>query len=115
MFLAELPPNVERALSFRRRHGFENRRELAIKMAETHQRCPNLETIGRNVTTLGLCRAIIELSGGELHFSKLTGTTRAFPDFRKIFGFERVSARNMICGTCRTELKSDRLFENSHN
>jgi hypothetical protein len=112
MFLAELPPNVERALSFRRRHGFENRRELAIKIAETHQRCPNLGTIGRNVTTLGLCRAIIELSGGELHFSKLTGTTKAFPDFRKIFGFEPDSAKNSIRATCRKKLRHDWIREN---
>jgi hypothetical protein len=54
MFLAELPSNVEAAIDFRRRHGLESRRELAIKIAEQHLRCPDLGNIKRNVATLEL-------------------------------------------------------------
>jgi hypothetical protein len=36
MFLAELPPNVERALSFRRRHSFDNNRILIARVLLWH-------------------------------------------------------------------------------
>jgi len=86
MFLAELPPNVEAAIDFRRRHGLESRRELAIKIAEQHLRCPDLGNIKRNVATLELGRVIVELSGEELQFQKLVGHTKALPDFAYVFG-----------------------------
>jgi len=86
MFLAELPSNVEAAIDFRRRHGLESRRELAIKIAEQHLRCPDLGNIKRNVATLELGRVIVELSGEELQFQKLVGHTKALPDFAYVFG-----------------------------
>jgi hypothetical protein len=38
------------------------------------------------VMTLRLCRELIPMCGKEIEFRKLTGTTRAFPDFDRIFG-----------------------------
>jgi hypothetical protein len=86
MYLAEMPPNVEAAIAFRRRHCFEHKRKLAAAVAERHLSCQISDSMVRNVMTLRLCREVIPLCGAELHFRKLTGTTRAFPRFEIILG-----------------------------
>ena len=86
LYLAELPPNVEAALGFRRRWNLDNRRELASEIAERHLRCPIPLKTPRNVATLNLCRGIIPLCREALHFQALTGAKRAFPEVRHIFG-----------------------------
>jgi hypothetical protein len=86
MFLAEMPPNVEAALAFRRRWKLDNRRKLMIVVAENHIRTTIANPITRSLATLVFCRAIIPLCEAELNFRTLTGTNRAFPDFGKIFG-----------------------------
>jgi len=85
LYLAELPPNVEAALAFRRCWKLESARELMTAVAERHIRGKITVPISRSITTLGICRSIIPLCGEELDFRKLTGTTRAFPDFRKLY------------------------------
>jgi hypothetical protein len=86
LYLAELPPNVEAALGFRRRWKLDDRRELASAVAERHLRCQTPQRVPRSVATLVLCRGIIPLCGETLHFRELTGTRRAFPDLRRVFG-----------------------------
>ena len=86
LYLAELPPNVEAALAFRRRWKLDDRRELAIEVAERHLRGRTTQRIPRNVATMILCRGIIPLCREALHFRELTGTKRAFPDLRLVFG-----------------------------
>ena len=85
LYLAELPPNVEAALGFRRRWKLGDRRELAIGIAECHLRCRTPQKLPRNVATMILCRGIIPLCAEALHFRDLTGTKRAFPDLRHVF------------------------------
>jgi hypothetical protein len=46
--------------------------------------------------TLRLCREIIPMCGEELNFRKLTGTTRAFPNIKRILG--RVNSGQARCG-----------------
>jgi hypothetical protein len=89
MYLAELPPNVEAAMAFRRRHCFDNKRKLANAVAERHLCFQISEPVARNVMTLRLFREIVPLCGGEIHFRKLTGMTRAFPSIKRIFGKAR--------------------------
>ncbi|HUZ07046.1 MAG TPA: N-6 DNA methylase [Candidatus Paceibacterota bacterium] len=86
MYLAEMPPNVEAALAFRRIQNFDNKRKLMIAIAERHLRTSIEDSIVRSIVILMFCRAIIPLCAAELDFRMLTGTTRAFPDFGKMFG-----------------------------
>lgn len=86
LYLAELPPNVEAALGFRRRWNLDAWRELASEIAERHLRCRSPLKIPRSLATLNLCRGIIPLCGEALHFRELTGAKRAFPDCSHIFG-----------------------------
>jgi len=86
LYLAELPPDVEAALAFRRRWNFNNKRKLMIAVAERHLCTVIVDPIVRSVAILMFCRGIIPLCAAEINFHKLTGATRAFPDFSKIFG-----------------------------
>ncbi|MDE3068039.1 MAG: hypothetical protein KGJ60_10880 [Verrucomicrobiota bacterium] len=86
LYLAELPPNVEAALAFRRRWNFDNKRKLIAFVAEHHINTAISNPIARSVATLMFCRAIIPLCAGDVHFQKLTGSTCAFPDFGRILG-----------------------------
>jgi hypothetical protein len=86
MFLAEMPPNVEAALAFRHRWNLDNKRKLMIAVAENHVRTTIKDPLMRGAETLMFCRAIIPLCLEDIHFRKLTGTKRAFPDFDKVFG-----------------------------
>ncbi len=97
MYLAEMPPNVEAAIAFRRRHCFDNKRKLATVVAERHVCCQISDSIARNVMTLRLCREIIPMCGEELNFRKLTGTTRAFPNIKRILG--KVDSGHGRCGS----------------
>ncbi len=97
MYLAEMPPNVEAAIAFRRRHCFDNNRKLAAAVAERHLGCQISDSIARNVMTLRLCREIIPMCGEELNFRKLTGTTRAFPNIKRILG--QVDSSQARCGS----------------
>jgi hypothetical protein len=83
LYLAELPPNVEAALAFRRQWSFGTKRKLIIEMVERHLRSAETDPISRSVTTLMFCRAIISLCSEELHFRSLVGSTQAFPRFQK--------------------------------
>ena len=85
MFLAEMPPNVEAALAFRRRWNLDSKRELMLGVVERHLRITIADPTTRSVATLMFCRAIIPLCVEAIHFRKLTGTERAFPDFAKAF------------------------------
>jgi hypothetical protein len=97
LYLAELPPNIEAAAAFRRRHRFDNVRKLASAVSERHLRCQISDPIARNVMTLQLCHEIIAMCGEELDFRRLTGTTRAFPFIKKVLGKARLSQSR--CGS----------------
>jgi hypothetical protein len=86
LYLAEMPANVEAALEFRRRWNLNNARELASEAAERHLQLLNPTCVERQLVELSVCRGIIPLCSAMIHFRKLTGTTRAFPDFKLIFG-----------------------------
>jgi hypothetical protein len=86
LYLAELPPNVEAAIAFRRRWSLDDKRKLMVAVAENHLGARIKNPITRNVVTLMFCRAIIPLCASELNFRALTGTNRAFPDIGKILG-----------------------------
>jgi hypothetical protein len=97
MYLAEMPPNVEAAIVFRRRQNFDNNRKLAAVVAERHLCCQISDSIARNVMTLRLSRELIAMCGKEIDFRKLTGTTRAFPDIKAILG--KADSGHAGCGT----------------
>ena len=86
MYLAEMPPNVEAALAFRRRWNMDNKRNLMRTVAERHLQAVIDDPLVRSVATLMFCRAVIPLLAEDIHFRKLTETSCAFPDFRKVFG-----------------------------
>ncbi len=83
LYLAELPPNVEAAIGFRRRHNFESQRKLVIAIVERHLQFGQYGCLERMAVIMCLCRAIIPLCRGELHFRSLVGEVRAFPRFKK--------------------------------
>ncbi|MGA3267118.1 MAG: N-6 DNA methylase [Verrucomicrobiota bacterium] len=91
LYLAELPPNVEAALAFRRRNNLDNPRELMIAVAENHLRTAIVDPTVRNVVILMFCRTIISLCANELNFQKLTGQSRAFPRFESVLGKREVA------------------------
>ncbi len=105
MYLAEMPPNVEAALAFRRRWKLDNKRMLMQAVAKHHLRTAIANPIARSVMTLMFCRAIIPLCRDELDFRSLTGSSRAFPEFQKVFGI--VPPGNPIIGSCQESLKCD--------
>jgi len=86
MYLAEMPPNVEAAIAFRRHWNFDSKRQLVAVVAERHLRCPISDFMSRNIMTLRLTREIIPICGEELNFRNLINTTRAFPDMNRILG-----------------------------
>ena len=85
LYLAELPPNVEAALGFRRRWHFDDPRELVLAITRRHLRCPIPGSDTRKFATLNLCRGILSLCAESLHFQKLTGTKRGFEGLRNVF------------------------------
>jgi hypothetical protein len=97
MYLAEMPPTVEAAIVFRKRHNFDNNRELAAAVAERHFRCQVSDFIARNVMILRLARELIPMCGEEIHFHRLVGTTRAFPNIAQILG--KVHPSQASCAT----------------
>ena len=86
LYLAELPPNVQAALGFRRRWSFDSKRKLMLAIAERHLHIALSDPIVRSVAALMFCRAIIPLCAVELNFRSLIGTSRAFPDFGSVLG-----------------------------
>jgi hypothetical protein len=84
--VSDYAPIHKYVLDFRRRHCFDNRRKLAAAVAERHLCCQISDFIAPNVMTLRLCREIIPMCGEELQYRKLTGTTRAFPNIKRILG-----------------------------
>jgi hypothetical protein len=112
VYLAELPPNVEAAIAFRRRWNLDSKRKLMLVVGENHVRGAIEEPIKRGVATLMFCRALIPLCREELHFRSLTGSTKAFPKFETIFG---IGPRlvNKAAGSCRKTFKPGRLCEKS--
>ena len=112
MYLAEMPPNVEAAIVFRKHWNFDSKGNLMLTVAECHVRTMIDNPITRSVATLMFCRAIIPLCREELHFQKLIGTDRAFPDFRASFGDEMpIAAR---CNTKRLKAVR-RLLSHTNN
>ena len=110
MFLAEMPPNVEAALAFRRRWNLDSKRKLMLGVVERHLCTTIVSPIGRGTATLMLCQAIIPLCREELHFRSLTGSTKAFPKFETVFGIEQ-RPTNKAAGPCRETFKIGRLRE----
>ncbi len=83
--LLDMPPSIQHALEFRKRWNFDNRRVLVAEVVERHLRCQISDPTARMIMTLRLCREIIPFCGAALDFRNLIGTTRAFPDFGKVF------------------------------
>jgi len=86
LHLAELPPNVEAAIAFRKKWHFNTRRELASAISEHHLHCPTTSRTMRQKITISLCREIIDLCKSELCFNSLNDNKQAFPNFERIFG-----------------------------
>ncbi len=86
LHLAELPPNVEAAIAFRKKWHFNTRRELASAISEHHLHCPTTSRTMRQKLTISLCREIIDLCKSELCFNSLNDNKQAFPNFERIFG-----------------------------
>ncbi len=112
MLLAELPPNVNAAVAFRRHWNFDNKRKLMLDVAEHHIRTVISNPIARSVATLMFCRAIIPLCHEQLHFRCLPGATQAFPKFQTVFGV--ALSANEAAGSCREELKHCGFRERRH-
>ena len=114
--LMNTPPNVQQAQEFREQWNFDNRRTLVAEAVERHLRCRISDPIARTVMTLRLCREIIPLCGEELNFRALVGSTKAFPEFQKIFGNRQpFSSRNETIGSCRETFKRGKFCENRRN
>jgi hypothetical protein len=58
------------------------------------------------------CRAIIPLCREELGFRSLAGSSKAFPEFQRVFGFGPLG--NEIAGSCREALKRGGLRGKRH-
>jgi len=82
MFLAEMPPNVEAALAFRRRHHFDNRRILIAQIFSRHIFLNKGSAIRASVTKMQLAIAAIRLSPADFYFKRLTGSEPLFPSLR---------------------------------
>ena len=97
--LMDTPPNVQQARAFRERWNFDNRRVLVAKIVELHMRCQMDDPVERMFMTSRLCREIIPLCGTELNFRALVGSTKAFPEFQKVFGaYESNGCKNVVRG-----------------
>jgi len=107
MFLAEMPPNVEAALAFRRFWNFDSKRELMLEIARRHLRGKIVSPIARSIATLMFCRAIIPLCCEELDFRSLLGSRKAFPEFQLAFGAG--PPRNKLPRSCRKSSTSRRV------
>ena len=95
LYLAEMPPNVEAALAFRKKWHFDSRRELASAVSDRHLRCSTMNQAMRHKITISLCREIIGLCKSELRFRRLSCNTRAFPHFDRIF--DRTASTDACC------------------
>lgn len=71
MFLAELPPNVEAALAFRRRHGFDQRQWLISNRVLAHVLAPSSGSLRAGNVRYRLVQAAIRLQPDLFRFKLL--------------------------------------------
>ena len=93
MFLAELPPNVDAALAFRRRHTLDDRRVLIGQILNRHIFSDDENKLLLRVAKMNLAIAAIRLSPHDFHFKKLTGIDPLFPSLDPI--------QRLICRSLR--------------
>jgi hypothetical protein len=79
MFLAELPPNVEAALAFRRRYAFDNRRVLIAQILGRHIHLREHTKLLANAVKMQLVLAAVRLSPADYYFKLLAGNELLFP------------------------------------
>jgi len=79
LYLAELPPNVEAALAFRRRQNFENRRILISQIISRHIFPDDKNKLLLRVAKMNLVITAIRLCPADFYFEKLTGSDPLFP------------------------------------
>ncbi len=79
LYLAELPPNVEAAIAFRRRQNLDNRRILISQILSRHIVPEDMNKSPLHLTMLNLTVEAMRLSPSDFYFKKLTGTDCLFP------------------------------------
>lgn len=82
LYLAELPPNVEAALAFRRRHHLDNRRILIVQILGRHIVPKDENRLLLSVARMRLAIAAIGLCPPDFHFTRLTGNAPLFPSLK---------------------------------
>ena len=73
MFLAEKPPNVEAALAFRRRHGFDNRRALIARILLRHIHGVDKDAGALEVAKTNIWKEAVKLSAADYNYRDLKG------------------------------------------
>lgn len=103
LYLAELPPNIEAALAFRRRHHFDNHRVLIAQILSQHIFPKDENRLLLGSARMRLAIAAIGLNPGDYYFKKLTGTAPLFPSLRP--------PANLSCSKVRTKrILASRLY-----
>ena len=86
LYLAELPPNVEAALAFRRRHNFENRRVLIAQILLRHVFGVDKDPGALEVAKTNIWKEAVKLSPPDYNYRQLkTDVVKILPNLELNF------------------------------
>ena len=86
LYLAELPPNVEAALGFRRRHNFDNRRVLIAQLLLRHVFGVDKDPGALEVAKTNIWKEAVKLSPADYNYRQLrTEVVRILPNLELNF------------------------------
>ncbi len=86
LYLAELPPNVEAALAFRRRHNFDNRRVLIAQILLRHVFGVDKDPGALEVAKTNIWKEAVKLSPADYNYRQLkTDVVRILPNLELNF------------------------------
>lgn len=93
MLLAELPPNVEAALAFRRQHAFDNRRVLIARVLLQHIFGADKDAGAIEVAKTNVWKEAVKLSAADYNYRDLKGDiARILPNLELNF----ISANSLV-------------------
>ena len=84
LYLAELPPNVEAAIAFRRRQNLDDRRALIGQILSRHIVPKDMDKLLLRFAKMNLAVAAMRLSPSDFYFKRLTGTDPLFPSLSSV-------------------------------
>ena len=86
LYLAELPPNVEAAIAFRRRHNFENHRVLIAQILLRHIFCVDKDPGAIEVAKTNVWKEAVKLSPAHYNYRELkTDVVKILPNLELNF------------------------------